>query len=75
VNDFKPDCVMHLAAILSASGEKNPQLCFDINLPGFKNILDICTENKISMFSPSTIAAFGPSTPRLGYLFLIICKN
>ena len=41
---------MNLAAILSASGEKNPELCYSINVDGFKNVCDIALKNKISMY-------------------------
>ena len=44
IKDFKPDQIIHLASILSASGEKNPELCYNINVNGFKNILDISLE-------------------------------
>ncbi len=55
--------VYHLAAILSATGEKNPDLLWNININGLKNILDIAKEEKLKLFVPSSIAAFGPSTP------------
>jgi len=64
VRDFKPDWIIHLAAILSASGEKNPELTFQINDVGFRNVLDTAVKSNAMLFSPSTIAAFGPSTPR-----------
>lgn len=66
MNDFKPDQVIHLAAILSANGEKNKQLCYNVNINGFKNMIDECLEQGAKMFSPSTIAAFGPETPKMG---------
>jgi len=52
-----------MAAILSASGEKNPDLCFETNVIGLKNALDLSKKYKMLCFIPSTIAAFGPSTP------------
>ena len=66
VNSFKPNCIVHFAAILSASGERNPKLCLSVNVDGFKNMLDIACDQRIPMFSPSTIAAFGASTPKAG---------
>jgi nucleoside-diphosphate-sugar epimerase len=41
---------MNLAAILSASGEKNPELCYNINVEGFKNVCDLAVEHKLAMF-------------------------
>jgi nucleoside-diphosphate-sugar epimerase len=54
-----------LAAILSATGEKNPQLCFDVNIIGLYNVLEVARELKIKqIICPSSIAVFGPETPR-----------
>jgi nucleoside-diphosphate-sugar epimerase len=43
---FKPDLIIHLAAILSATGEKNPQLAMMLNVDGFKTILDLAVEQR-----------------------------
>jgi len=64
VKKYKIDTIFHLAAILSASGEKNPQLAWKVNINSLYNILEIARENKCAVFSPSSIAAFGPSTPK-----------
>jgi len=57
--------VYHLAAILSASGEKDPQLAWKINMDGLLNVLEIAVALKLKqVFWPSSIAAFGPNTPR-----------
>lgn len=56
--------IINLAAILSAVGESNPQACWDVNMNGLYNILEIARERNISVFNPSSIAAFGPSTPK-----------
>jgi len=56
--------IYHLASLLSATGEKNPQLAWDVNMGGLKVILDLCVDHKIKLFWPSSIAAFGPTTPR-----------
>lgn len=55
-----------LAAILSATGEKNPSLAWNLNMQGLLNVLDIAREEKIKkVFWPSSIAVFGPSSPRV----------
>ena len=55
--------IYHLAAILSAIGEKKPQLAWNVNINGLYNILEVSREYKCSLFVPSSIGAFGPSTP------------
>jgi nucleoside-diphosphate-sugar epimerase len=64
VNKHKIDTIVHMAAILSAVGEKNPGLCWDVNMNGTMNILDIARDHEMTqVLVPSSIAAFGPSTP------------
>jgi nucleoside-diphosphate-sugar epimerase len=58
--------VYHLASLLSATGEKNPDRTWDVNLGGLKNVLDLARERDLSVFWPSSIAVFGPSTPKEG---------
>lgn len=59
------DTIYHLAAILSANGEKNPHLCWNINMNGLYNILEVGQELKLDrIICPSSIAVFGPETPR-----------
>ena len=54
-----------LAAILSATGEKNPNLAWNLNMTGLLNVLDIAREEKISkVYWPSSIAVFGPTSPK-----------
>ena len=54
-----------LAAILSATGEKNPGLAWHLNMQGLLNVLDIAREEKLSkMYWPSSIAVFGPTSPK-----------
>lgn len=57
--------VYHLAALLSATGEKDPSRAWDVNMAGLKNILDLCVETKVGKaFWPSSIAAFGPDSQK-----------
>src|SRR5579859_424659 len=56
--------IYHLAGLLSVGSEKNPQLAWEVNLGGLKNILDLAVKYKIKLFWPSSIAAFGPTTPK-----------
>ena len=59
------DTIYQLASLLSATGEQNPDLAFDTNLLGLKNSLDAARECGVKkVFWPSSIAAFGPTTPR-----------
>lgn len=56
--------IYHLASLLSAVGEKNPELAWDINVNGLRNVLEIAKNNNIKVFWPSSIAVFGPKTPK-----------
>ena len=59
--EHKPECVFHLAAILSASGEKNPKLAYDVNQTGTWNVLEACRQTGVSrLVFTSSIAVFGP---------------
>ena len=64
VNDNNIGTVYHLAAILSATGEKNPKLCFDINMNGLQNVLEVAREYNQRVFCPSSIAVFGHDVPK-----------
>ena len=65
VKRYDIDTVYHLAALLSVVGEKNPQLCWDVNINGLYNILEIARKYKLTrIFCPSSMAVFGPATPR-----------
>lgn len=63
IDKYTPDTIMHLAAILSAKGEMKPALLWDVNMNGLYNMLEISRERGLSLFVPSSIAAFGPDTP------------
>ncbi len=60
---YQIDEVYHLASILSAKGEAKPDLLWTVNMSGLKNVLDLARQYKFKLFNPSSIAAFGPSTP------------
>jgi nucleoside-diphosphate-sugar epimerase len=65
IKKYGVDTVYQLASLLSATGEQNPDLAFSINLMGLKNTLDVARETGVKkIFWPSSIAAFGPTTPR-----------
>jgi nucleoside-diphosphate-sugar epimerase len=63
VSDFNTDTIYHLAAILSAVGEADPHMAYTVNLGGLENTLEIARVRECAIFIPSSIAAFGPSTP------------
>lgn len=55
--------VYHLAAILSAKGEEQPQRAWAINMGGLVHVLEVARQHGCAVFTPSSIAAFGPGTP------------
>jgi nucleoside-diphosphate-sugar epimerase len=66
IGKYKPDHVYHLAAILSAKGESNPILTWDINVSGLLHVMDACLKHNVKrLFFPSSIAVFGKTTPRI----------
>jgi len=58
------DTIVHLAALLSSTAESRPQLAWDLNMGGLVNALEVARELDCQFFAPSSIAAFGPNTPR-----------
>ena len=56
--------IYHMAALLSAVAEERPQIAWSVNLGGLYNVLEVARQNGASVFCPSSIGAFGPSTPR-----------
>ena len=66
VTKYDIDTIYHLAAVLSATGEQNPQLAWNVNMNSLYNILEVARKHEIArVFWPSSIAVFGPSTPRI----------
>lgn len=63
VKKYQVDTIIHLAALLSAVGEKNPQKLWDVNMNGLYNILEVGRIADAAIFTPSSIAAFGSGTP------------
>ncbi|SES96220.1 L-threonine 3-dehydrogenase [Natronincola peptidivorans] len=64
VKKHKIDTIIHLAAILSATGENNPAAAWDVNMNGLYNVLEVARESQCAVCTPSSIAVFGPSTPK-----------
>ena len=57
--------IYHLAAVLSATGEKNPRFAWHLNMDGLIHVLDAAVEFKVArVYWPSSIAVFGPNTPK-----------
>src|SRR5690606_22151171 len=54
----------HLAALLSATAEAKPLLAWNLNMGGLVNALEVARELRCQFFTPSSIGAFGPSTPK-----------
>ena len=63
--EYEIDTIFHMASILSVTGEKMPQTAWDININGLINVLEAGRSYKVDKIVwPSSIAAFGPTTPR-----------
>lgn len=65
VKKYHIDTIYNLAALLSAVAERKPLLAWKIQMDGLLNILEIAKENGCSVFTPSSIGSFGPSTPHI----------
>ena len=61
---FGADTIMHMAALLSAKAEENPLFAWNLNMGGLMNALEVARELNMQFFTPSSIGAFGPSTPK-----------
>lgn len=65
VEQYDIDTIYHMAAILSVVGEENPWLAWDVNINGTYNVLEVARKNEmVRLFHPSSMAVFGPNTPR-----------
>ncbi|MEN3781252.1 L-threonine 3-dehydrogenase [Priestia megaterium] len=60
----KVDTIIHLAALLSATAEQKPLLAWNLNMGGLVNALEVARELQCQFFTPSSIGAFGPTTPK-----------
>ena len=62
--NFQADTMIHMAALLSATAEAKPLLAWNLNMGGLVNALEASRELGMQFFTPSSIGAFGPSTPK-----------
>ncbi|WP_323156708.1 NAD-dependent epimerase/dehydratase family protein, partial [Pseudomonas oryzihabitans] len=58
------DTIIHLAALLSATAEEKPLFAWNLNMGGLLNALEVARHSNCQLFTPSSIGAFGPSTPK-----------
>ncbi len=65
VDRYQIDTIYHMAAILSAVGEQRPLVAWNVNMNGLHNVLEVARQHGMTrVFCPSSIAVFGPETPR-----------
>ena len=64
IEKYEIDTIFHLASLLSARGEMNPDQTWEVNMTGLKNVLDLSRGKSIKVFWPSSIAVFGPTSPK-----------
>lgn len=64
IRNYRIDTVLHLAAMLSATGEKKPQQAWRVNVDSLVNILELAREFSLRLFWPSSIAVFGANCPQ-----------
>ncbi|GAA0355853.1 L-threonine 3-dehydrogenase [Alkalibacterium iburiense] len=64
ITHYQVDTLIHLAALLSAVAEAKPKLAWDLNMGGLINALELAREYQLKFFTPSSIGAFGPNTPK-----------
>ena len=64
VRSRRIDTIFHLAALLSATSEVDPRYAWDVNMNGLVSVLEVAREFNCAVFTPSSIGAFGPNTPK-----------
>lgn len=64
ITKHQVDTVYHLVSLLSAKGEVDPSFTWHLNMQSLKDVLDLAVKHKLKIFWPSSIAAFGPTTPQ-----------
>jgi nucleoside-diphosphate-sugar epimerase len=64
VEKYQCTDIYHLAGLLSAGGEKSPELAWKVNVNGLRTVLDLAKDKNLRVFWPSSIAVFGPTTPK-----------
>ncbi len=76
IAQYRPKQIYHLAALLSATAERNPEFGWRLNMDGLLNVLDLAVKYKVAqVYWPSSIAVFGPDTPRQNTPQLTIKKH
>ncbi len=65
IERYQVGTIYHLAGVLSAKGERHPQLCWHVNVNGLRNVLEAAKSYQLQVFWPSSIAVFGANTPKL----------
>ncbi|MBD3887066.1 NAD-dependent epimerase/dehydratase family protein [Phormidium tenue FACHB-886] len=65
IEHYHINTVYHLAGVLSAKGEQHPARCWDVNVNGLRHVLEAARTFNLQVFFPSSIAVFGPHTPKL----------
>ena len=65
VERYRIDTIYHLAGILSAKGEEHPDRCWQVNIDGLRNVLEVAKSHHLKVFWPSSIAVFGPHTRKI----------
>jgi nucleoside-diphosphate-sugar epimerase len=64
VRKYDVGTIYHLASLLSATAEEKPHVAWDVNMGGLYRVLEVARESSCAVFFPSSIGAFGPSTPK-----------
>ncbi|AFY36877.1 L-threonine 3-dehydrogenase [[Leptolyngbya] sp. PCC 7376] len=66
------DTIYHLAGVLSATGEMQPYRCWQVNIEGLRNVLEVAKAHQVKVFWPSSIAVFGANTPKINTPQIVI---